>query len=101
MTNDNNLRVSRIEERKSLQLPRREASGVSRGGFTRLYDDAKTKYEALVNLAYMWTNEGLFAEGFYHGDIHKGNIMTDYSWKKSAEEAANDPNPSSGRYGYG
>ena len=58
----------------------------------RLYDDAKTKYEALVNLAYMWTNEGLFAEGFYHGDIHKGNIMTDYSWKKSAEEAANDPN---------
>ena len=29
MTNDNNLSVSRIEERKSLQLPRREASGVS------------------------------------------------------------------------
>ena len=59
---------------------------------TRLYDDAKSKYEALVNLAYMWTNEGLFAEGFYHGDIHKGNIMTDYSWKKSPEEVAADPN---------
>ena len=29
MTNDNNLSVSLIEERKSLQLPRREASGVS------------------------------------------------------------------------
>ncbi len=57
----------------------------------RLYDDAKTKYEALVNLAYMWTNEGLFAEGFYYGDIHKGNIMTSYGWKMSAEEAASSP----------
>ena len=57
----------------------------------RLYDDTKAKYEALVNLAYMWTNEGLFAEGFYHGGIHKGNIMTDYGWKMNAEEAASSP----------
>ncbi len=28
----------------------------------KLYDDVKSKYEALVNLACMWTNEGLFAE---------------------------------------
>ena len=58
---------------------------------TRLYEDAKSKYEALVNLSYMWTNEGLFAEGFYHGDIHKGNIMTSVSWKMTDEEIANDP----------
>jgi predicted unusual protein kinase regulating ubiquinone biosynthesis (AarF/ABC1/UbiB family) len=61
------------------------------GTLDKLYDDVKGKYEALVNLAYMWTNEGLFAEGFYHGDIHKGNIMTSYSWDMSAEEKANDP----------
>lgn len=58
----------------------------------KLYNDVKGKYEALVNLSYMWTNEGLFAEGFYHGDIHKGNIMTSASWKMSADEAAEDPN---------
>jgi predicted unusual protein kinase regulating ubiquinone biosynthesis (AarF/ABC1/UbiB family) len=57
----------------------------------KLYDDVKSKYEALVNLAYMWTNEGLFAEGFYHGDIHKGNIMTSYSWDMTEEMKAKDP----------
>ncbi|MBR5882250.1 MAG: hypothetical protein IKY97_02070, partial [Mailhella sp.] len=57
----------------------------------KLYDDVKGKYEALVNLAYMWTNEGLFAEGFYHGDIHKGNIMTSYSWDMTEEAKAQDP----------
>jgi predicted unusual protein kinase regulating ubiquinone biosynthesis (AarF/ABC1/UbiB family) len=57
----------------------------------KLYDDVRGKYEALVNLAYMWTNEGLFAEGFYHGDIHKGNIMTSYSWDMTEEMKAQDP----------
>lgn len=46
-----------------------------------IYRDLRTKYEALINLAYMWTNEGLFAEGFYHGDVHKGNIMVDDGWR--------------------
>lgn len=59
---------------------------------TNLYEDVKGKYEALVNLSYMWTNEGLFAEGFYHGDIHMGNIMTSPSFKMSPDEVANDPN---------
>ena len=48
----------------------------------RLYADVRKKYDALVNLSYMWANEGLFAEGFYHGDIHKGNIMTQAGWKE-------------------
>ena len=61
------------------------------GTLDKLYDDVKGKYEALVNLAYMWTNEGLFAEGFYHGDIHKGNIMTSYSWDMTEEMKAQDP----------
>ncbi|WP_406041365.1 AarF/UbiB family protein, partial [Succinimonas sp.] len=52
----------------------------------RLYTDVKKKYEALVNLSYMWVNEGLFAAGFYHGDIHKGNIMTQAGWKEGNPE---------------
>jgi predicted unusual protein kinase regulating ubiquinone biosynthesis (AarF/ABC1/UbiB family) len=48
----------------------------------KLYTDVKKKYDALVNLSYMWVNEGLFAAGFYHGDIHKGNIMTQAGWQK-------------------
>lgn len=52
---------------------------------TKLYNDTKAKYDALVNLAYMWTNEGLFAQGFYHGDVHKGNVMVDVGWKDGAD----------------
>ena len=48
-----------------------------------LYMDMQEKYKSLVNLAYMWTNEGLFAEGFYHGDVHKGNLMVNYGWKEA------------------
>ncbi len=29
----------------------------------------------LVTLAEKWVTEGLFGEGFYHGDLHAGNIM--------------------------
>ncbi len=29
----------------------------------------------LVNLARKWVKEGIFGEGFYHGDLHAGNIM--------------------------
>ncbi len=54
---------------------------------TNLYNDAKAKYDALVNLSYMWTNEGLFADGFYHGDVHKGNVMVDVGWKPDADPA--------------
>ncbi len=52
----------------------------------RLYTDVKKKYESLVNLSYMWVNEGLFAAGFYHGDIHKGNIMTQAGWQEGNPE---------------
>ncbi|MGN0915835.1 MAG: AarF/UbiB family protein [Succinivibrio sp.] len=50
-----------------------------------MYMDMQEKYKSLVNLAYMWTNEGLFAEGFYHGDVHKGNLMVNYGWKDVQE----------------
>ena len=44
---------------------------------TELYDDVKANHNALYNLTYTWIKEGLFArrQGFYHGDLHSGNIM--------------------------
>ena len=32
-------------------------------------------HAALVSTSYMWANEGLFGSGFYHGDLHAGNLM--------------------------
>ncbi len=29
----------------------------------------------LTNMAQKWVSEGIFGEGFYHGDLHAGNIM--------------------------
>ena len=55
----------------------------------RLYDEARKKYEAVQNLTYMWVNEGLFAEGFYHGDVHKGNVMVQAGWKEENADGAN------------
>ncbi len=56
----------------------------------RLYDEAREKYESVQNLTYMWVNEGLFAEGFYHGDVHKGNVMVQANWQKPAGDGV-DP----------
>ena len=41
---------------------------------------AKT-HSALVSTSYMWANEGLFGSGFYHGDLHAGNLMVDDNGK--------------------
>ena len=43
---------------------------------TGTYEDALAKHEALTNLTTIWIREGLFTKtGFYHGDLHAGNIM--------------------------
>ncbi|MBO4793777.1 MAG: hypothetical protein J5556_04330 [Deltaproteobacteria bacterium] len=43
---------------------------------TDIYEDAFEKQDALGNLATIWIREGLFTKtGFYHGDLHAGNIM--------------------------
>lgn len=44
---------------------------------TKLYDDTLTKHDSLYGLTFTWIKEGLFAskKGFYHGDLHAGNIM--------------------------
>ena len=43
---------------------------------TARYEDALAKHDALSNLTTIWIREGLFTKtGFYHGDLHAGNIM--------------------------
>ncbi|MBR4676174.1 MAG: hypothetical protein IKP00_17090, partial [Victivallales bacterium] len=43
---------------------------------TSIYEDTLAKHDALSNLTTIWIREGLFTKtGFYHGDLHAGNIM--------------------------
>ncbi len=43
-----------------------------------VYDEYKQCQEQLLQLSNMWVTQGLYAEsGFYHGDLHAGNIMFD------------------------
>ena len=42
-----------------------------------LYNDAKARQDYLLQLTEKWVQEALYGNGFYHGDLHAGNIMTD------------------------
>ncbi|MBE6442714.1 MAG: hypothetical protein E7022_10465 [Desulfovibrio desulfuricans] len=43
-----------------------------------LYDQAAARHKQLTALADVWVTEGIFGEqGFFHGDLHAGNIMSD------------------------
>jgi predicted unusual protein kinase regulating ubiquinone biosynthesis (AarF/ABC1/UbiB family) len=42
-----------------------------------LYNDTKRRQDFLLQLAEKWVHEALYGNGFYHGDLHAGNIMTD------------------------
>ena len=42
-----------------------------------LYVDALKRQGFLVDLTRTWVHEGMFGNGFYHGDLHAGNIMSD------------------------
>ena len=42
-----------------------------------LYNDAKIRQDYLLMLTEKWVQEALYGNGFYHGDLHAGNIMTD------------------------
>ena len=43
----------------------------------KLYGEVLKRQGYLVDLTKKWVQEGLFGNGFYHGDLHAGNIMTD------------------------
>ena len=42
-----------------------------------ILEDLITRQAHLANLSKVWVEEGIFKEGFYHGDLHAGNIMID------------------------
>ncbi len=44
----------------------------------QLYADTKRRYDQMLALTEVWVKEGIFGEqGFFHGDLHGGNIMSD------------------------
>ncbi len=50
------------------------------GGITELYKfkkELKEKEKFLTTLTGKWLDEALFGSGFFHGDLHAGNIMID------------------------
>ena len=47
-----------------------------RHDLNRLYQDLAQRQQHLLKLASAWVTEGIYGGGFYHGDLHSGNIMT-------------------------
>ncbi|MGX8719253.1 MAG: AarF/UbiB family protein, partial [Desulfovibrio sp.] len=44
----------------------------------QLFTETKKRYEQMLALTEVWVKEGIFGEqGFFHGDLHGGNIMSD------------------------
>ena len=43
----------------------------------KIYIDVEKKQQFLINLSSKWVSEGIYGEGFYHGDLHAGNMMVD------------------------
>ena len=42
---------------------------------TKLANDLSKRQQAVAQLAEKWVTEGVFEKGYYHGDLHAGNIM--------------------------
>lgn len=49
----------------------------ARVGLTKLVEDARKRREAAVAMLQAWFGNALFGDGFFHADLHAGNIMTD------------------------
>ena len=43
----------------------------------QIYESLLDRQRHIANLSKVWVEEGIFKEGFYHGDLHAGNIMVD------------------------
>ncbi len=46
---------------------------------SRRLSTLRNQQEMLTNMANKWVTEAVFGNGFYHGDLHAGNIMMDAS----------------------
>ena len=43
----------------------------------KLLEKLEKRKEYLMELSQIWVTEGIYGEGYYHGDLHAGNIMFD------------------------
>ncbi len=43
----------------------------------KLRDELKVKQKYLLNMSCKWLEEALYKSGFFHGDLHAGNVMID------------------------
>ncbi|MCR5536197.1 MAG: hypothetical protein K6F05_02145 [Succinivibrio sp.] len=46
------------------------------GELSQIYHSLLKQQEHLISFTKNWVTEGIFGTGFYHGDLHAGNIMT-------------------------
>ena len=51
--------------------------GKTRENLTRLLEQVQKRQKYLTQLVQSWVSEGIYGSGFYHGDLHAGNIMMD------------------------
>lgn len=72
--NDAKLRQMRIDLEK-MSDPTTRSQVVSE--LTEMLNMLYPKALQLAHLSHKWVEEGLFKTGFYHGDLHAGNIMVD------------------------
>ena len=58
-------------------FPTHAAAACHRKTLCEIYNETLKRQRYLIDLTMKWVHEGLFGNGFYHGDLHAGNIMTD------------------------
>jgi len=72
------------EDGKSDHFGMSSAFGKAIVGLSKLYEETLVQQKRLVTLASKWTTQGIYDSGFYHGDLHAGNIMVDDDLKRDA-----------------
>ena len=75
---DNVLKTSGLDENSTepAVLSARDVMD-KREALDKLYKDLSVRQQHLLGLVNAWVTEGIYGHGFYHGDLHSGNIMTD------------------------
>ena len=66
-------------DKENLKITAQNVSehGKARAQLIALKNSLERKQTYIVKLAEKWVTEGIYGAGFYHGDLHAGNIMID------------------------